>query len=396
MISTLRGNVSIDLPNGRGNTRVTLKDAYYVPNMTRTLISVGKLDQARYSAEFGRQRCIIRAPDRKVIAQLLLINGLYKVNEKPPTTESANIAVQKVSLAEARWIMGHVSHSAVKAAIAEGRIARIVLDDSNSAEFCDACTQAKPHCKPFPKEAKHRATEFRERIFTDLWSPASIESLGKKRYSLDFTDDMTRWTEADFLENKTQTLASYKTFEQQIATQDGAIIKFLRSDVGMEFKNKVFDAHLAERGTKRELTVHDTHEQVGVSERLNRTKLELAQAMLIDSSLPKFLWAEAVHHGIWIQNRSPTRALDGKTPYEAWKGHILDLSQVPPFGTRAWVKIHKAGKLVPRARLGYFVGMHLLLHGGSRLARRVVGLLQSMGFAAHLAFLFLQVRRHTT
>jgi hypothetical protein len=214
MVSTLRGDVSIDLPNGSKTTNVTLKDAFYVPDMTRTLISIGKLDQAGFSAEFGGQKCIIRAPAKKVIAQLPLINGLYKVNEKSSSLESANVAVQKVSLAEAHQIMGHVSHSAVKATIAKGRIVGIVLDDSNSTEFCDACAQAKPHRKLFPKEAKNRAKEFGERIFTDLWGPTSVESLGKKRYSLDFTDDATRWTEADFLENKTQTLASYKTFEQ--------------------------------------------------------------------------------------------------------------------------------------------------------------------------------------
>jgi hypothetical protein len=167
---------------------------------------------------------------------------------------------------EAHRIMGHVSHDEVKTAIAEGRISGIVLDGSSSTEFCDACAQAKPHRKPFPKEAKHRATEFGERVFTDLWGPASVESIWKKRYSLDFTDDATRWTEVDFLANKTKTLDSYKDYEQWIATQDGAVIKILCSDVGTEFKNKVFDA---ERGTKRELMVHDTHEQVGVSERLN-------------------------------------------------------------------------------------------------------------------------------
>jgi hypothetical protein len=79
--------------------------------------------------------------------------------------------------------------------------------------------------------------------------------------------------------------------------------------------------------------------------------------ILIDSRLPKFLWAQAVHHGIWIQNRSPTWTLSGKTPYETRKGQVPDLSQVPPLGTHAWVKIHGAGKLVPRAQLGYFVGM---------------------------------------
>ena len=53
-------------------------------------------------------------------------------------------------------------------------------------------------------------------------------------------------------------------------------IGILQSDQGTKFKNKKFDEHLAKRGTKCELTVHDMHEQVGVAERLNWTKTELA------------------------------------------------------------------------------------------------------------------------
>jgi hypothetical protein len=124
---------------------VTLKDAFYVPDMTRMLISIGKLDQARFSAEFRGQKCVIRASDKKVIVQLLLINGLYKVNGHSSPAESSNVAVQKVLLAEAHRIMGHVSHDAVKTTIAEARISRIVLDGNSSLEFCDACVQAKLH-----------------------------------------------------------------------------------------------------------------------------------------------------------------------------------------------------------------------------------------------------------
>jgi hypothetical protein len=44
MVSALCGDVSIDLPSGSNTTNVTLKDAFYVPDMTRMLISIGKLD----------------------------------------------------------------------------------------------------------------------------------------------------------------------------------------------------------------------------------------------------------------------------------------------------------------------------------------------------------------
>ena len=40
--------------------------------------------------------------------------------------------------------------------------------------------------------------------------------------------------------------------------------------------------------------------------------------MLQRKSLPKKLWAEAVNTAVYILNRSPTKAVQNKTPYEAW------------------------------------------------------------------------------
>jgi hypothetical protein len=222
--------------------------------------------------------------------------------------------------------------------------------------FCDACAQAKPHRKPFPDQASNRATEFGERIHADLWGPASVQSLGKAWYSVDFTDDAMRWTEIQFIPSKDKTQDEYEKLDNQLETVDNVRIRHLRSDRGSEFKNSRFDRYLAKRGTKRELTVHDTHEQVGVAERLNRSKTELARAMLIDAKLPRFLWAEAMNHAIWIKNRSPTRALNGNSPYQARYNKAPDMSKLVPFGTKAWVKIVGAGKLDRRAEPGYFVG----------------------------------------
>ena len=81
--------------------------------------------------------------------------------------------------------------------------------------------------------------------------------------------------------------------------------------------------------------------------------------MLIDSKLPKYLWAAAMSHAAWIKNRSPTRALNGKTPFEARYGEVPDLSKAVPFGTRAWVKIADTGKLNTHACFGYFVGFNM-------------------------------------
>jgi hypothetical protein len=185
---------------------------------------------------------------------------------------------------------------------------------------------------------------------------AQVESLGGNLYSIDFTDCYTRYSEITFRPKKSDTLREYQDFKTRMKTQHGVSLKILHCDRGTEFCNKKFDRHLAQMGTKRELTVHDTHEQVGVAEHLNQMKVELAHTMLFDAKLPRFLWAEAMNHAIWIKNRAPTRALDGRSPYQVRFGTKPNLSKLVPFGTRAWVKIVKAGKLEPRARPGFFVG----------------------------------------
>jgi len=42
--------------------------------------------------------------------------------------------------------------------------------------------------------------------------------------------------------------------------------------------------------------------------------------MLADSMLPKSFWAEALATAVYLWNRSPTRAVEGKTPFEVLFG----------------------------------------------------------------------------
>jgi hypothetical protein len=83
-----------------------------------------------------------------------------------------------------------------------------------------------------------------------------------------------------------------------------------------------FPDHFKKAGTTRlgRLTVHDTPEHNGVAEQRNRTNLEIVRAMLHDNGFPKFLWAEAVSHAIYLRNRTWTRAIGYTTPYELLYG----------------------------------------------------------------------------
>jgi hypothetical protein len=47
-------------------------------------------------------------------------------------------------------------------------------------------------------------------------------------------------------------------------------------------------------------------------------------------------WGEAVVTAVYILNRSPTKALNGRTPYEAWHGRKPAVSRIRVFGCLAF------------------------------------------------------------
>ena len=101
--------------------------------------------------------------------------------------------------------------------------------------------------------------------------------------------------------------------------------------------------------------------QNGVAERRNRTLMEMARCLLIQSGLPPTFWAEAVNTANYIRNRSPTSKLNGRTPYEVWFGKPPDVADFKRFGCEVYVldRSPGKGKIEPKSRNGIFVGYSL-------------------------------------
>jgi hypothetical protein len=352
------GDLEIDMPNGSKITTMTFKNAIHAPQMAFTLISISRLDKAGYKVNFEKGMCKIVNPKGQTVATIPHSDGLYRVlGTKPAKSEGyAAAASGKMSISEAHRKLGHLAYGAVSHAISKGYITGIELDTSSKPEFCDACAKAKAARQPFPKESKTRATKYGERVHWDLWGPATVKSLNGNFYVAARIDDATRETKLYFQNKKSQTVDSYKLDEAFIETQTGNRIKVVRSDRGGEFQAQQLINHQNQRGTVREFTVHDSPPQNGVAERGMRTRAERARALLLASGLPRFLWQEAMQHATWIQNRCPTQALDGKTPYEMIHKKKPNLAGIQEFGAAAYVKDLTAGKLDARAKVGRFVG----------------------------------------
>ncbi|RVW29067.1 Retrovirus-related Pol polyprotein from transposon TNT 1-94 [Vitis vinifera] len=84
-----------------------------------------------------------------------------------------------------------------------------------------------------------------------------------------------------------------------------------------------FALFLREYGIIANYTMLGTPEQNGVAERRNRTLIDMVRSMMSNSTLPEFLWGEALKIAIHILNRVPSKAVP-KTPYELWGPKIVE------------------------------------------------------------------------
>ena len=71
-----------------------------------------------------------------------------------------------------------------------------------------------------------------------------------------------------------------------------------------------------------------------IPERMNRTIIEHASALMWAVKLPIVFWWCAIAVTVYVKNHSPTKVLD-ITPYEAWTGEKPYLGHLQIFGCRA-------------------------------------------------------------
>ena len=185
-------------------------------------------------------------------------------------------------------------------------------------------------------------------------------------------DDATQEMKLFFQKKKSETITLYKKDEVYIKMQTGHEIKYSCSDHSGEFLLKELTEHQDVQGTQRELTIHDSPQQNGVSNCGMWACAEQAHTLLIGSGLPHTHWAEAMTYSTWLQNRSATHALDGKTPYEVRNGKRPNLAGVQEFSAAAYMKDLAARKLDSQAQVGRFVGYDSESKGYHTVAQKTV------------------------
>ncbi|GJR66533.1 putative ribonuclease H-like domain-containing protein [Tanacetum coccineum] len=109
---------------------------------------------------------------------------------------------------------------------------------------------------------------------------------GKQHRASFITDDYSRFTWVFFLATKYETSGILKSFITSIENLVDHKVKVIRCDKGTKFKNKEMNQFCEMKGILRQFSVARTPQQNGVAERRNRTLIEAARTILVDSKLP--------------------------------------------------------------------------------------------------------------
>ncbi|GKA74452.1 retrotransposon protein, putative, ty1-copia subclass [Tanacetum coccineum] len=172
-----------------------------------------------------------------------------------------------------------------------------------------------------------RAKDLLGLIHTDVCGPFRIVSRQEASYFVTFTDDFSRYGYVYLLKHKHEVFETFKVFQKEVENQLGKTIKSLRSGHGGEYISQEFLDHLKEHGIIAHRTPPYTPQNHGVSERRNRTLLDMVRSMMSQTTLPKSFWDYALETAARILNMVPTKKVD-KTPYEIWHGQAPKLGSV--------------------------------------------------------------------
>jgi hypothetical protein len=85
-----------------------------------------------------------------------------------------------------------------------------------------------------------------------------------------------------------------------------------------------------------------------MSERRNRTLLDMVWSIMSQSDLPLLFWGYALETATFTLNRVPSKSIV-KTPYEMWTGKSPSLSFLKIWGCKVYVKRLISDKLIPKS-----------------------------------------------
>jgi transposase InsO family protein len=334
---------------------LNIESILVVPEIKANLLSVGAMCDTGCVDEFvfTKNGCKM-IKDGKLIAKGVRRERLYVL------ADQADIAYASVEKWHER--LCHFSTGLIKNMASKGSAAGMTIDDAKASKApgssCKVCALTRKTNAPFPKESQHRERAPGRTLHVDLCGPMEVESIQGMKYVMPVTDDYCRFTVAYFMAKKSDAIGHLMNAVSYFEAKTGNKVVNIRADNGGEFTSNDAKTRFSQHGIELLTSVPYSPQQNGVAERKNRTLVESTRAMLRTASLPKDYWQYAMAAAVHITNRLPSRANDGRSPYELWTGTVPDISHLRVFGCQAYALVpkQKRQKLDDKATASIFLG----------------------------------------
>ncbi|GKC16783.1 retrovirus-related pol polyprotein from transposon TNT 1-94 [Tanacetum coccineum] len=304
------GMVQMKFTSGK---TVTLHNVLHVPTISKSLVSVGKLDEHGFKIVIESKKVVITKRGL-FVGKGYYQEGMYQLNvenESPKNVSDSNITtvsnqISHVSLRSnfdsvadlhvheinqisvvypvfslSLWHkrLAHINVKNIEKMKSNG----LIRFQNKNFKKCETCVKSKFIKKPFP--AVKRDTGLSKLIHSDICELNGILTRGGKRYFITFCDDSSRFLYVYLLRSKDEAFDSFKIYKAEVENQLRKKIKILQSDRGGEYFTREFDTLCEENGIKHERTSPYTPQQNGLAERKNQTLIEMVNCMLNQSGL---------------------------------------------------------------------------------------------------------------
>ena len=353
--TTKIGDVKLNYFLEGKSKHLILKDVYYIPGLAFNLLSVSKSSEFGVQFNFDSKICSL-IKDGKLIAVAEKVGNIFYLKiSNEQNSLIGECKVDKNIIWHKRF--GHLGKQNLDSLSKNSMVKDFDYDASIELEFCPPCVAGKQSRSKF-ENSSSKSTAILQLVHSDICGKLDVPSKGGAQYFLTFIDDYSRYVWVYPLKSKSQVFEKFVQWKAQVENECGEKLKTFRTDGGGEYCSSEFEQFLLTNGVRHQKTVPKTPQQNGVSERYNRTLVEMVRSMISDSGLSKDFWAECLATAAYIKNRSPSAALVNKTPFEMYFGTKPSVKNFRIFGCEAfaWVPKDERKKLDSKTRKCVFVG----------------------------------------
>jgi len=339
---------------------ITIHNVLFVPFLTVSLFASNKFAREHHDthsevAEYPKRKWINHRTGAMEFTATIQSNDLAYLDWKPiQAVESASVSIEEL---HAR--LNHMPHSALRHLVRAGSVAGIPgrVTGTVTDDFCEDCVNGKLTWAPHSKPAT-RAERPLLRVFSDVHGPIPVRSRQGHLYWVTFIDDHSRFPAVYFVARKSEVYGAFRKYKAWAENVTGQRIGILQDDKGSEYMSGEFDDFLTGAGIRREHSIRDTPQQLGVAERMNRSIAEGVTTLLSQSGLARTWWEDAATHWLHGKIRLPSSTTAPLTPFELFYGRKPDLSSMRPFGCLAYVHLQKDQRpaLLPHATQCVLIG----------------------------------------